>query len=58
MGALEALPFSKVGFSRNNILGMLQNSRLDVHSDFPQFGFFESSVEDLVGRALHADDEA
>lgn len=57
MGALEALPFSKSSFSRKNILGMLQNSRLDVHSDFPRFGFSESSVEDLVGRALHADDE-
>lgn len=57
MGALGALPFSKSSFSRNNILGMLQNSRLDVHSDFPKFGFSESSVEDLVGCALHPDDE-
>jgi len=54
MGALEALPFSKSNFSRNNILGMLQNSRLDVHSDFSQFGFSESSVEELVGRALQS----
>jgi len=56
LGVFEALPFSKSNFSRNNILGMLQNSRLDVHSDFSQFGFFESSLEDMVGRALHAVD--
>lgn len=58
MGVLEAMPFFKSSFSRNNILGMLQNSRPDVPSDFPRFGFSESNVEDLVGRALHADDEA
>ena len=54
LGALEALPLSKSNFSRNNILGMLQNSRLDVHSDFSQFGISESSVEDMVSRALQS----
>ncbi len=55
LGVIEALPLSKSNFSRNNILGMLQNSRRDVHSDFLKFGFSESSVEELVRRALHAD---
>ena len=54
LGALEALPLSKSNFSRNNILGMLQNSSLDVHSDFSQFGMSESSVEDMVSRALQS----
>lgn len=58
LGVIEALPFSKSNFSRNNILGMLQNSKGNFFSDFLQFGFFESSVKDMVGCALQTSKES
>lgn len=58
LGALEILPFSPSSFSRNNILGMLQNSRPDIRSDFPQFGFVDLSVEEMVARALQSSNQS
>jgi len=49
---LERIPWVKLGFSSNNIVGLKQDVSQEWKSDYNQFGFDDFSLERLITKAL------
>lgn len=48
----ERIPWLKLGFSSNNIIGLKQNVSLGWKSDYEKIGFQELSLERLIAQAI------